>query len=269
MGLRLWVKMMNNLAKIKDDLNELLIDGQRVAIAWAVRHAPASLGRKLTTELETKFKAINLGDSYQRWYSKALAVIRQLLPDRLDDFSGLYEYHGVRKSLGFSNYRIADALRGYSPVMSDYPEMAKYCLRLFEQQRSILLAAQERLDCSLFEIQQVVQADLFDSEIDAARELNKKGFARAAGAMAGVVLEKHFDTVIMSHALTLTKKNPCINDYNQKLKDENVIDIPTWRFIQRLGDLRNLCDHAKGVDPSREDIDELISGVDRIMKTVS
>ena len=260
---------MNNLAKIKGDLSKLLVDGQRIAIAWAVKYTPASLGRHLTKELESEFKAVNLIDSYQRWYSKALSVINQLLPNRLDDFSGLYEYRGARKKLDFSNYRIADCLCGYSPGTKDYVAMAKYCLRLVEQQRSILLAAQERLDSSLHDIQQVVQADLFDSEVDAARELNKKGFSRAAGAMVGVVLEKHFATVIKAHALVMSKKNPCINDYNQKLKDENVIDIPTWRFIQRLGDLRNLCDHAKGVEPSREDIDELISGVDKIMKTVA
>ena len=48
-----------------------------------------------------------------------------------------------------------------------------------------------------------------------------------------------------------------------------MLDIPTWRFVQRLGDLRNLCDQNKGVDPKKEDIDELIAGVDKIMKTVS
>ena len=155
------------------------------------------------------------------------------------------------------------------PGGCDHDEMMRFCFGLLEQQRSILYSAMERLDCLLYDIEKILQANLFDSEIDAARELNKKGFARAAGAMAGVVLEKHFETVIKAHALTLGKKNPCINDYNQKLKDEGVIDILTWRFIQRLGDIRNLCDHNKGVEPKKEDIDELIAGVDKIMKTVA
>ena len=43
----------------------------------------------------------------------------------------------------------------------------------------------------MFDIRQLVQADLFDSELDAADELGKKKFTRAAGALAGVVLERH------------------------------------------------------------------------------
>lgn len=38
----------------------------------------------------------------------------------------------------------------------------------------------------------------------------------------------------------ITKKNPTINDYNQQLKDSDIIDTTTWCFIQHLADLRNL-----------------------------
>jgi hypothetical protein len=44
--------------------------------------------------------------------------------------------------------------------------------------------------------------------------------------------------------------------------------MPTWRFIQHLADLRNLCDHKKKRDPKTEDIDELIEGVEKITKTL-
>jgi len=41
-----------------------------------------------------------------------------------------------------------------------------------------------------------------------------------------------------------------------------------FRFIQRLWDLRNKCDHKKTVEPTKEDIEELINWVDRVIKTV-
>ena len=59
------------------------------------------------------------------------------------------------------------------------------------QQVAILKSVEARFESSLFEIRALVQADVFDSELDAARELNKNGFFRAAGAVSGVVLEAH------------------------------------------------------------------------------
>jgi uncharacterized protein (UPF0332 family) len=98
--------------------------------------------------------------------------------------------------------------------------------------------------------------------------LNKKGFTRGAGAIAGVVLERHLKQVCKNHNITITKRNPTINDLNQLLKDNNIIEVPDWRFIQRLSDLRNLCDHDKEKEPTRGEVEELINGVEKIIKTV-
>jgi len=47
-------------------------------------------------------------------------------------------------------------------------------------------------------------------------------------------------------------------DYNEELKKENIIDVPTWRLIQRLGDIRNLSVHPKEREPTKDEIDDLI-----------
>ena len=133
---------------------------------------------------------------------------------------------------------------------------------------AILKSAKGRFESSLFDIRQLVQADLFDSELDAARELLKNKFVRAAGAIAGVVLEKHLAQVCRNHNVAVSKKHPTINDFNGLLKDNHVIDTPQWRLIQHLADLRNLCDHNKDREPEIAEIDDLISGVDKMMKTL-
>ncbi|MEN9532841.1 MAG: hypothetical protein RIQ83_2065, partial [Pseudomonadota bacterium] len=51
-------------------------------------------------------------EAYQPWYSECLVLIKQLLPDRLNDFVRLYEKPKGRKDVGFENYRIEDALQG-------------------------------------------------------------------------------------------------------------------------------------------------------------
>lgn len=144
----------------------------------------------------------------------------------------------------------------------------KSAISKFEQQITIVDSVLAVLDSNLNNIQQLVQADIFDSEIDTAKELLKKGFVRAAGAICGVVLEKHFSTVIDNHSLSLSKKNPSISDYNELLKNQNIIDIPTWRHIQLLGDIRNLCDHDKKQEPTKDQVQTLIEGTDKIIKTV-
>ncbi len=120
----------------------------------------------------------------------------------------------------------------------------------------------------LFDMRQLIQADLFDSELDAARELNKSGFRRGAGAISGVILEKHFAQVTTNHKLSTRKKHPSIGDYNDVLKNAGVIDVPTWRQIQYLGDIRNLCDHHKEREPTQQEVEELIKGVEKITKTL-
>jgi hypothetical protein len=138
----------------------------------------------------------------------------------------------------------------------------------FKAQLDILRSSQARFESTLFEIRRLAQADLFDSELDAARELHKNGFLRGSGVVAGVVLEKHLAEVRSNHNVVTRKKHPTISDLNDLLKDKNVIDVPTWRFIQRLGDIRNLCGHSKQRDPSEAEVLELIDGVDKITKTL-
>jgi len=123
-----------------------------------------------------------------------------------------------------------------------------------------------RFESSLFDIRQLVQADLFDSELDAAKELAKHKFTRAAGALAGVVLERHLAQVCQNHGIKIVKKEPGIADLNNALKEANVIDLPQWRFVQHLADIRNLCDHNKKSEPTVEQVDDLVAGVTKVTK---
>ena len=82
------------------------------------------------------------------------------------------------------------------------------------------------------------------------------------------MLERHLARIAAKHSLKSRKSAPTINDLNQVLKDNDIIDIATWRFVQHLGDLRNLCDHDKGPDPTKDQIDDLIAGVSKIVKTI-
>jgi hypothetical protein len=136
-----------------------------------------------------------------------------------------------------------------------------------QQQVAVVEEAKNRFEPSLFDIRQLFQADLFDSEIGAANHLLKNKFARAAGALAGVVLEKHLGEVCLSH-VPLRKKDPTISDLKEALKGAGVIETAQWRFIQHLGDLRNLCDHNKKAEPTSDQVQDLLDGVAKVTKTI-
>lgn len=176
-----------------------------------------------------------------------------------------YEKPKPRKEITYENYRIEDYLQGLSVTRGWEKQKVvgpDAAIPQFRQQLSILKSVKRSFESSLFDIRQLVQADLFDSELDAASELANHKFIRAAGALAGVVLEKHLGQVCQNHAI------PGIGDLNELLKKGNVVDTPQWRFIQRLADIRNLCDHSKKADPSASQVNELIEGVQKVVKTL-
>lgn len=266
--------MASNIDRFKKDLERLISGGRLLELAMQPDVAPETTEAQIRNALGEKTdeyikKLPDFNGKYQRWYSEARAVVKQILPDRVADFSRHYEKPKGRKDITFENYHIEDYLQGLRVTRfgSELIVDKSAALPRFRQQIAILESAEQRFVTSLFDIRQVVQADLLDSEVDAARELLKHRFTRAAGAVAGVVLEKHLAQVCENHQVAVTKRNPSIADLNDALKTAEVIETAQWRFIQHLGDIRNLCDHNKKTDPTQDQVEDLINGVAKVIKT--
>ena len=207
-------------------------------------------------------------DRYKKDIVRLMEMGDELLADLMKDVNknkNVYKYK-------FNNH-YQDWLIGVRSAINDYTGKKNFndyeaAVMKFQTQLQILDSAKLRFDSSLFEIKQLIQADLFDSELEVSRELLKQGFIRAAGVVSGVILEQHLRQVCENHNLQINAKNPSINDYNESLKTGEVLDIPSWRFIQRLSDIRNLCSHNKDREPTKEEVHDLINGVDKIAKTI-
>jgi hypothetical protein len=267
--------MLPNLDRYKKDLDSLLTGGDELHLAMQAECFPEQIERALkenTDKMKEALKALpRFIEAYQPRYSEAKVLIRQLLPDRLSDFVRHYEKPKPRKDITYENYRIEDYLQGLNVTRGWEKEKIvgpDAAIPHFRQQLAILKSVKARFESSLFEIRQLVQADLFDSELDAAKELAKNKFTRAAGALAGVVLERHLTQVCDNHGVKVGKKAPGISDLNNALKDANVIDVPLWRFVQHLADIRNLCDHSKKAEPTVDQVDDLVAGVMKVTKTL-
>ena len=209
---------------------------------------------------------------YQEWYTESCTLIKQLVPSRLSEFEGIYSGIDGARQITIRQWLLEGGDVGYEYTLSSEVwvprDGAKYAANGLQNQLGILQAANRRLESSLFDMQQLVQADIFDSELEAAAGLAKNGFTRAAGSLAGVVLEKHLGQVTANHSISIRKRNPTISDFNDALKDNGTLDTPTWRQIQRLGDIRNLCSHSKEREPDKDEVSELIAGVGKLTKTL-
>ena len=255
---------MKNILKYKADLGVLVTMGEQMK---------EDLERRIEkNEYETTKDTVYIENCYQRWYTESFVVIKQLLPDRLTEFESLYMGDRRRKKIDTTTFTIQDWLNGIRIVSNSsgkktFDDFNAMGMRFVNQQK-ILKSVKARFDSTLFDIKQFVQADLFDSELETARELANHGFLRAAGSIAGVVLEKHLGQVVDNHNIKTRKKDPTISDFNDLLKNGGVLDVPPWRQIQRLGDIRNLCTHNKKREPTREEVEELIEGVEKFTKTL-
>lgn len=238
--------MESKIDKYKLDIQQLINDGETIL-----------------KKLNTTYDLVQLKQEFEIWYTESLALIKVVLPDRINDFSKMYYNDKTKNGLMTYFQHIPSMLDEWGD--STIIDQVKSVL---DSQIGILKSCEKRFESSLFDIKQLLQADIFDSELDAARELNKKGFLRAAGAISGVVLEGHLKQVCINHNIVIKKTNPTISDFNQLLKDNEIIETHDWRFIQRLGDIRNLCDHKKQQEPTKEEIEELIKGVEKIIKTL-
>ncbi|TMP75109.1 hypothetical protein [Pseudoalteromonas sp. S1608] len=263
--------MASDKDSMKKELDALILQGNRLYLSMIddVQGLPDDFKEDLK---EKKIKLPDFKKEYDSWYSESLAIIKQLLPDRSNDFIKQYKDE-KRKEIDFLTYAISDYLLGLQTTRTSYGETKTIAdgtaaVPKMQNQNSILAAVEKRFESSLFDIKEVLQADIYDSELDSARDLAKKGFVRGAGAVAGVVLEKHLGHVCSMHGLKSRKKYPSISDFYQLLKENEIIDTPKWRFIQHLGDIRNLCDHSKDRDPTKEDVLELVEGVEKVIKTV-
>lgn len=265
---------MKNIEKYKKDLESLIALGDLVILELCQsitaeknkNNEIEKLNKKTKKEIEGNFE-----NKYQRWYTESCAIIKQLIPDRLLEFEQLYKGDGKRKVINTETYNVQDWLLGLrSGIILEKKQFNDFGVALskYMMQLEILKSIKSRFESTLFDIRQLIQADLFDSELDAAKEIIKHGFLRGAGVISGVILEKHLSQVSLNHNIKSRKKSPSISEYNDLLKNNGILDTPSWRHIQRLGDIRNICAHNKLREPTKEEVEELISGVEKFTKTL-
>lgn len=207
---------------------------------------------------------------YEDWYTRASLAVEVIAPDRIDDFRSAYRTER-RKDISYDTYTISDYLTGLVVSQFGRPSFdtkSAFAAKMLRQ-IGIVMAAAKLAPSALRDLRSILQAELLDSDVAAARELAKAKHLRPAGVVCGVALEAHLSSVADRHKVKSGKKNPSIADWNEALKAASVIDVPTWRLIQRLADIRNLCGHKRDREPTTSEVEDLIAGTDKVLREVS
>jgi len=225
---------------------------------------------KLSQEKDKRVLAFN--ERYQSWYTRSIKLVELLGSDRLSEFVGYYKIDAKRKGLSAGTYCIQDFIMGIGPALDflsgkkPFDEANLVAIRIFNQSH-ILEALGSRIDSVLADVTGHLLSEIEDAELEAATKLVRISL-RAAGALAGVVLERHLQRVAANHKVLPSKRNPTIADLNDPLKNKGVYGLPTWRKIQRLSDIRNLCSHQKSAEPTEDEVKDLLAGVNAIIKSI-
>ena len=224
-------------------------------------------GVNLIKRFQDKDKKQNFRYEYQSWYTKSLRVVEVLAPDRYPEFKSYYEIDPKRKSLGYGTYVIQDYLKGVAPGSYQLPnfDTRAQTVQNSVNQLTILHSLLGRIDSVLANIDTELLSEIQDAELETARQLSKISL-RAAGSLVGVVIENHLQKLANNHGIRSRKKHPTISDLNDPLKNEGVFDTPTWRKVTYLADIRNICSHKKDIEPTKEQINELIEGANWLVK---
>jgi|SRR5215207_175619 len=287
--------MPDQRAQIAQELDRLVEDGDSIHLSVLIRNWDKKDERKKLEqqlkkqESEARKKANgkadkaslplsvieligenNFGGRYQRWYTKAVRVVEQLLPDRYREFKELYRLDKKPKELDVTTYTVSDYIHGTVVSRGGVRRFdpADVGMSKMKDQINILASAHDRLDSILADIEGSLEATLLDDELDSASQLLKAKHVRSAGVVAGIVLERHLKTVAGNHGVSLGRRKPQIGSLNDALKDAGIFDNPRWRQVQRLGDIRNLCAHDGERQPKSEEVLELVESTEGIVKTV-
>ena len=252
----------SSLGAVTVDLEYLVREGHDLELAILVQKKPECIKEELPEERKKTLSGIDVVAAYKPWYDKSCVVISRLLPGKEEEFKSYSRYPLTHGDPDGYLRRLED-----TKLKQETGEDGLAAGRHFlKAQCEILEQAKLSFDLSLAKSQQALQTDLLDSMLCVARDFHKNGDSRAAAAMAGVVLEQHLRIVLTAHSVRMRKKNISINDYSLMLKDKDIAEFPVWRTVQRLGDLRELCRRVD--EPKKEDVEELINGVDKIIKTL-
>lgn len=132
--------------------------------------------------------------------------------------------------------------------------------------QGILKAAKDDFEKDqLFDVRQLIEAELFDEFLEQAEHLLEAGYFQPAAVLAGSVLEDGLRKLCQKRNIEIPEK-PKLDTLNANLAKEGVYSKLVQKRITALADLRNKAAHGQWDEFAKEDVEEMLPAIRRIME---
>ncbi len=258
---------------LKQPLPDMSVEELRKNLGIALKNFPEEKVPKLlemTTQeiLKKSVKKIkHPKEEYYAWYDRAYEVVRILRPRKLKEFERLY--YGNQNVENDVNLNVMMAgtknyIQGWVFQKNNQTIDFFYTFLInFMAQQNILSAIYQNFDNPLFNLERDIHLEIYKSEMDIAKDLEKQGNLRTAGAIASVILEVHLKKLAVKHGIK-DKETNSIADYNSFLKGKGVYDNILADQIKPCRKIRNKCVHTNQEDPTAGEVSSIIHIADRL-----
>lgn len=145
---------------------------------------------------------------------------------------------------------------------ADQNQMFDIGIARFERMRAVFLAAKEDFEGGyLNSVRNLVQAEVFGSELEQASELLAAKYVPAAAVIAGVVLETSLRNLCTEHGIT----QGSLNRMNDELVKASAYNSLQHKRITAMAAIRNSAAHGKKDEFEPEDVKGMIDDVGRFL----
>jgi hypothetical protein len=155
-----------------------------------------------------------------------------------------------------------------SQHFQEFEKIEKYSIDFgnyykFRSFRSVFLAAKEDFEGGylLLSMKALVQAEVFDSELEQANELLSSGYLSAAAVIAGVVLETALRELCDRENISHSK----LDKMNADLAKAGKYNTLTQKRITALAAIRNSAAHGKADEFTKQSVINMIDEVEQFL----
>ena len=135
-------------------------------------------------------------------------------------------------------------------------------LATLERLKAVFIAAKEDYEGGyLKSTRSLVQAEVFDSELEQASALYQAGYKTPAAVVAGVVLETSLRELCNRAGLAHAK----LDKMNTDLAKAGIYNALQQKRITALANIRNSAAHGKPDEFSDRDVDDMIRDIERFI----
>jgi len=135
-----------------------------------------------------------------------------------------------------------------------------------ESALGILRAAKDDYEHDhLFDVRQLIQAEVFDDFLEQAQHLFDSGYYQPAAVVAGSVLEDGLRKLCDRHGVPLPDK-PKLDKMNADLAKQGVYSKLKQKQITAFADLRNKAAHGQWDQFTKDDVPPMLDGVRHFME---